>query len=58
MRKWNYIGTDLKTGLILKTMYFRVGRYVYYEAENAIGMITRCGEIVMDIDGYYISWYL
>lgn len=58
MRKWNYIGTDLKTGLILKTMYFRVERYVYYEAENAIGMITRCGEIVMDIDGYYISWYL
>ena len=38
-------------------MYFRIGRYIYYEAENAIRMITRCGEIVMSIDGEYIQWY-
>ena len=50
-------GIDLLHGLILRIMYFRIGRYVYYEAENAIGMITRCGEIVMSIDGYYVQWY-
>jgi len=38
-------------------MYYSIGRYVYYEAPNAIGMVTRCGEIVMGIDGYYIEWY-
>lgn len=38
-------------------MYFRIGRYIYYEAENAIGMITRCGEVCMGIDGPYIKWY-
>lgn len=38
-------------------MYFRVGKYVYYKAPNAIGLITRCGEIVLGIDGYYVEWY-
>ncbi len=38
-------------------MYFRIGRYVYYEAENAIGCITLCGEVCMGIDGLYIQWY-
>jgi hypothetical protein len=38
-------------------MYFKMGRYIYYDSENAIGLITRCGEVVMDIDGPYIKWY-
>jgi hypothetical protein len=39
-------------------MYFRIGRYVYYDDPNIIGdSITRCGEVVMGIDGYYIEWY-
>jgi hypothetical protein len=38
-------------------MYFTKGRFVYYKAENAIGMITLCGKIVMGIDGYYVEWY-
>lgn len=39
-------------------MYFRIGRYVYYEAENAIGMVTLCGEICIGFEGQpYIQWY-
>lgn len=39
-------------------MYYRIGRYVYYDDPNMIGgEMTRCGEVCMGIDGYYISWY-
>jgi hypothetical protein len=38
-------------------MYFIIGKYVYYDAPNAIGLITRCGEVMRGIDGYYIEWY-
>jgi hypothetical protein len=38
-------------------MHIRIGRYIYYIADNAIGMITKCGEVVMGIDGEYIQWY-
>ena len=38
-------------------MYYRVGRYVYYDDPNMIGGMTLCGEVVMGIDGYYIDWY-
>jgi hypothetical protein len=55
--KFSQLGRDSFIGLTIKNMYYRVGRYVYYEAENAIGMVTRCGEVVMGIDGYYIQWY-
>lgn len=38
-------------------MYHRIGKYVYYEPLNAIGLISLCGEYKLGIDGYYIEWY-
>jgi len=39
-------------------MYYRIGRHIYYNSENAIGIVNRCGEICMGIDGPYIQWYV
>jgi len=38
-------------------MYIQIEKYIYYGAENAIDLITRCGEVCIGIDGPYIEWY-
>jgi hypothetical protein len=38
-------------------MYYVIGKYVYFDDPDAIGLMTRCGEVVFGIDGYYIEWY-
>ena len=39
-------------------MYYRIGNYIYFNDPNAIELTTCCGEVVLGIDGYYISWYV